>query len=214
MTTRYAIKLVDMPTIGIAVVRSGLCPFGHDLTLPDSVSRTQGVHRCRACWAAVRGPELCKAGLHPKSPGVRACGACAAETHEGPKDMSYLFVGLPPVDVLNQAACSPEMADWFDPMERGGRLVGGATTGQLSADVARAMDICAQCPVRAACLEDALRWRREGVYGGAYFTRRWHQAFRSALRNDTTPPPLRTRDLVRASPRKAAEALAELPDAG
>jgi len=191
----YAIQLKDMPTISMALVRAGECGAGHPL--PEQLSRTNGQLRCLGCWEFVRGPQLCRARLHPVVAGQPRCRACAASKHEGPKDMSYLFVGLPPIDVIEHASCGPETASLFDLMEHGGRLVGGTTTGKLTADVHRAMEICAWCPVQAECRADALQWRREGVYGGAYFTKRWHQAYRSALRNGTKLPALRTREYGR-----------------
>lgn len=186
MPTRYATPLKAMPNIGVAAVHAGRCPNGHDLALPDAVSRGSGGYRCRACWYDVRGPALCKLGKHPLAAGVKRCPTCAKEEHEGPKDMSYLFVGLPPVDVIHGAACGPDEAGWFDPVEHSGAV------SRLPPNTLAAMAICSMCPVKAQCLADALEWRREGVWGGAYFTRRWHQANRSAQRAGTRAPALRT----------------------
>lgn len=48
----------------------------------------------------------------------------------------------------DQAACSPEIAEWFWPhMKQGQNVV------RLSEDNRRALKVCASCPVQAQCLE-------------------------------------------------------------
>lgn len=199
--------LREMPSIGIAAVRAGFCPQGHDLAAPDAVAHFSRVYRCMPCWREARGPKLCKAGEHPLAGGQRRCAACLRDKHEGPKDMSYLFVGMPPSAVLEGAACGPSVAHLFDTPGLEAGHGGAAETGARGrTDALAAMTLCGRCPVRAACFADALEWRREGVWGGAYFTQRWHQASRSALRNGTAQPPLR--DLAYYAPRSERAARA------
>lgn len=195
MAENYRVPLKAMPNIGRKAAQLGRCPDGHDLTLPGSMSCSSNEFRCTACWHAVRGPALCRSGDHVMPAGARRCPACAQAAKEKVKDLSWLFVGLPPMSVLEGAACTPEQADLFDIPEG---VQGRPPSSGVPARARQALAVCEGCPVMYQCRSDALKWRREGVYGGAYFTRRWHQAYRSALRNRTEPPALRTLLLVQA----------------
>lgn len=59
---------------------------------------------------------------------------------------------------VRDAACSPETAELFFPI---------TDTGPAAADTARARAICARCPVRRQCQEDAeTTGQRWGIWGG------------------------------------------------
>ena len=205
MPTRYAVLLKTQPAVPMRLVRSGRCAAGHDLTVPGATSYQGHAYRCVPCWEAVRGPELCAKGLHARTPGQRNCPQCTKGEEPRAKDVSYLFVGLPPMDVLDGAVCDPSVAHLFDPVSQEDGKGAPKRSGHLPVDALAAMSLCERCPVRTACLADALEWRREGVWGGAYFTARWHQAASSARLQGAKPPELRTRqwaaDRTRYRPR-------------
>lgn len=211
MPTRYAVNLRDMPTFGKGQVATGKCPEGHDITDRSNLRMMGRSFRCALCWAEKRGPALCRTKGHPLPAGQRNCPTCAKDAVQTQKDVSYLFVGLPPSAVIEGAACGPESARLFDTIERPGPITGGAHVGQLPEETLAAMRICEGCPVKTACLSDALEWRREGVWGGAYFTQRWHQANRSARLQGTKAPELRTRKWAaeRAKYRSGAQVTIE-----
>lgn len=118
--------------------------------------------------------RTCRRGLHTIPAGVRYCAGCKDETKRlkkaGRPDerpdpaggvAAYLRSRhLPLLEILAGAACSPELAYLFDV---------GAPQHEKDAERARhaaAVRVCAGCPVRAACREDAYAARELGVYGG------------------------------------------------
>lgn len=205
-----------LPTLTKREIGAGYCADGHEL-VPGVVRNLKGYVRCQGCYDQLEpgavGLPTCRSGRHPK-PARGKCPACIQERRaresslvqaaQG-KDLSYLFVGLPPAAVLDEAACGPDTAELFDPLEKKGRPADNVV-GKMPARVLVAMEICAGCPVRAACLDDAIRWRREGVYGGAYFTRRWHWRAAAARREGAQMPPLRIYELERLDPVPESEA--------
>jgi WhiB family redox-sensing transcriptional regulator len=102
-------------------------------------------------------------GLHSR---LRSRAAREAEPHLGPKALravlrELLFDGGAVPQWRRSAACRDEDPEAFYPPE-------GAWFSDLAE--AAAKRICAGCPVRAACLADALDWEspreRHGVLGG------------------------------------------------
>ena len=86
---------------------------------------------------------------------ARAKGLEAPDTSRGtPPRRVFLPVSrAPKSDWQDRAACRSEPPEWFD-----------AETGQ---DAARALAVCARCPVRLDCLTAAVANReRYGVWGG------------------------------------------------
>ncbi|MPY79847.1 MAG: transcription factor WhiB [Actinophytocola sp.] len=65
---------------------------------------------------------------------------------------------------VRHAACGPETADLFFPI---------SDTGPAAGDIARAKTICASCPVRRQCRDDAeTTGQPHGVWGGLTDTER------------------------------------------
>ena len=180
--------------------RSGLCSEGHDIASPGTRANVSGRVFCRACRAAngrgVPAPPksgLCKAGLHPFRPGNR-CAPCrsisrlaAAARAEVDRQLyqqgqvaKYLARGLPSFEILDGAACRPADAWLFEAISRAQDedhfRVESMADGQ--ARQARAIAICAGCPVRDLCKADGLKHTREGVYGGVAMSNRYHRALR------------------------------------
>lgn len=87
---------------------------------------------------------------------------------------SYLRGTLPPAEVTKQAACYPEIAYLFDPMEGSGRVTAAAKDR-----IASAREVCQNCPVMSECFADAIANRRMGVYGGTYLSPKWYEKRRS-----------------------------------
>lgn len=118
--------------------------------------------------------RTCRRGLHTIPGGVKYCAGCKNETkrlrNAGRGDdrpdpaggvAAYLrATHLPLLDILAGAACSPELAHLFDV---------GAPHAEKDAERTRhraAQTVCAGCPVREACRDDAFAGRQMGVYGG------------------------------------------------
>lgn len=116
----------------------------------------------------------CRRGLHTIPAGKLCCVPCKNESKAqrlrgGPDARpepaggvaAYLRAAhIPILEILAQAACSPELAYLFDV---------GAPKAQKAAEEHRhaaARSVCAGCPVREACYADAYAGRQLGVYGG------------------------------------------------
>ena len=124
------------------------------------------------------GPKVsrpCKRGLHVIPAGVIGCNPCKREAMRLARERAggkippkgnlpaYARVPFPPADVLDGAACTPELAYLFDPA--GERV--NATISRADRDrQASAKAVCARCLVRAECLADGVANRRDGVWGG------------------------------------------------
>jgi hypothetical protein len=127
----------------------------------------------------------CRRKLHTIPAGALTCPECEAAReraknerkkarHSGtvrrgrPPDLSAALdrSGFPPIEVLDGAACSLEIAYLFDPAESKRK---GVTYAETADRHAAAMMVCARCPVADACLADAYEHRRLGVYGGQVF---------------------------------------------
>lgn len=118
--------------------------------------------------------RTCRRGLHTIPAGQMWCRECKNESKSqrlrgGPDARpepagavaAYLRAAhIPILEILAQAACSPELAYLFDV---------GAPKAQKAAEADRhaaARSVCARCPVREACYADAYAGRQLGVYGG------------------------------------------------
>jgi hypothetical protein len=73
---------------------------------------------------------------------------------------------FPPMEVLEGAACSIELAYLFDPA---GARTDGITDNATRSRHRAAKRVCAGCPVRRLCYDDAYANKRAGVYGGTVF---------------------------------------------
>lgn len=72
----------------------------------------------------------------------------------------YLKHGFAPAEVLAGAVCSPATAELFDPKDA------DETRAEAANRHAQAKALCRRCPVMEACLADALKHLRVGVWGG------------------------------------------------
>lgn len=122
----------------------------------------------------------CTSGRHPMVDGEPRCKECRSERDKARRaragsvaELGAMLVNsLPPKGVLDGAACSPDTARLFDPITRGEQLGGAYPSTVQRVEDAKA--ICAACPVRAACLTDAMAHRRVGVFGGQYVSPAMH----------------------------------------
>ncbi|GAA5103998.1 hypothetical protein GCM10025762_05260 [Haloechinothrix salitolerans] len=74
-----------------------------------------------------------------------------------------------PGDWVRHAACGPDTAELFFPI---------GDTGPAAADIQRAQAICAACPVRQQCLDDAdATGQGHGIWGGLTDTERRHRRY-------------------------------------
>lgn len=72
-----------------------------------------------------------------------------------------------PGDWVRHAACGPDTAELFFPI---------SDTGPAAADIQRAQAICAACPVRQQCLNEAdATGQGHGIWGGLTDTERAHR---------------------------------------
>lgn len=164
----------------LAERKTGVCRNGHTISSETDIVNQRGYKLCRACREAWREAHpatsrMCRNGLHRLEPGQRRCGRCAEATKRRTqlaKDpvRSFKFTSFPPDEVLVNAACSPELAYLFDPVEGPGNLKG---VERDRIDSAKA--VCAACPVAEACFADAVRNRRYGVWGGRYLFPKWYE---------------------------------------
>lgn len=151
-------------------VHNGQCDSGHPF--PEFLRKSGNGYYCGECRK--RTPKLCRRGLHTmprREPGDvsrRLCEPCKrASQMIGPRVQS---APLPPDAVIEGAACSPSTASLFDLGD----------SDKPSAGTGKALTICAGCPVRALCRDDAVRHSRVGVYGGVIMTKKWHKDRRIA----------------------------------
>lgn len=117
----------------------------------------------------------CRRKLHTIPAGKRGCEQCRyllrrekrlAENQQtiGRSNFpAYLRGSFPPKDILNSAACGPEIAYLFDVRASDETRPAAARRHRAAAEV------CAGCPVADACRADAYESRRMGVYGGSLF---------------------------------------------
>jgi hypothetical protein len=128
----------------------------------------------------------CRSGRHTIPAGVMGCQACnrlsirKKRTTGGQRGVAKptpIRIGvMPPDDVIDGAACGPETAHLFDPMERGDEERGSLAERER---IKQAREICQRCPVIAACLADAIDQRRVGMWGGTYLSPKWYEKRRS-----------------------------------
>lgn len=126
--------------------------------------------------------------------GEPRCKACRSEREKKkraalstvvPAPDADLLTDMPPVEVLDGAACSPATAELFDPISRPDQLKGNYQSTLKR--VESAMDICYTCPVRLLCLADAYEHKRIGVFGGEYISPASHiKRAKSANQNTET----------------------------
>ena len=65
---------------------------------------------------------------------------------------------LPRRDWISQAACKGKPSDWWYPEY--------PFTKSRRVRAAKAKEICGTCPVADQCLEYALKWELDGIWGG------------------------------------------------
>jgi len=146
---------------GARMCRAGLhrIPRGRDRCWACKGARDRA-RRAAASFPAT--DRLCPAGLHTIPAGAGRCAECKRSGDRERTKLAGALRGkhLPVVEILDGAACPPELACGFDV---------GAPRHEKPAENRRhraAQDICAGCPVRRACYVDALTGRQLGVYGG------------------------------------------------
>jgi hypothetical protein len=135
----------------------------------------------------------CRSGRHTIPAGVMGCPDCGAEraaryaaaarsTTVRPaggqrgipvEKLARYFGTIPPDEVLDGAACTPDLAHLFDSVEGSGR-----PTAADQARHAAARTVCERCPVRDACLAYALENQRYGVWGGTYLYPKYYERLR------------------------------------
>lgn len=132
----------------------------------------------------------CRSGRHTIPANVMGCPECAQERYAAkpkpaatrppggqkgePVQRLARYAGrLPPDEVLTGAACSPEIAYLFDPVEGHGKH-----TEEDRARLAAARSVCLGCPVMDECLGNAIENRRMGVWGGTYLYPKYYEKLR------------------------------------
>jgi hypothetical protein len=131
--------------------------------------------------------RTCRRKKHTIPAGVLYCKDCKQElqalrrqqfTQKHEYLPSYLRGTLPPAEVTAGAACSPEIAYLFDPVEKGNPdRMPGAERDRIAAG----RSVCQDCPVIAECFADAVASKRMGVYGGVYLSPKWYEKRRSEV---------------------------------
>lgn len=187
----------------VADIRAGVCQAGHDLAGEHGTVNISGRTFCVACRIVAGGKPraprvhngMCASGRHPHD-GKGRCRMCnrlrdseakqraraAAELEQLAAKApvaKYLIRGLPSVDILDGAICTPAQAYLFEPISRADSDYGQVETlAEAKERQEVAKSICARCPVRALCEADGLRYTREGVYGGVSMSYRFHRALK------------------------------------
>jgi WhiB family redox-sensing transcriptional regulator len=75
---------------------------------------------------------------------------------------------------MSRGACQREDPELFFPVTTGGTAIRQVTAAKA---------VCADCPVRAACLSFAVHTRQYGIWGGTTADERHVLGFRASLRS-------------------------------
>lgn len=192
-------------------IAAGLCDRAHPIHTEDrSIMIKHGYRCCRVCYEESKGsekrrvPGMCGNNLHPKTSKGR-CRLCDRDRERNNRARARYRFGrallsyrapAPPLEVRENAKCSPEVAHLFEASEH--KLTVSAVDNSKTSASARterarilgAIDqYCVECPVMLQCGKHADDHEQLGVWGGVYRAPEYYTV-RAAMKKSATEPTL------------------------